>query len=632
VASLQKQERWYETTGDVAASLFATARRIARDLNSRRKSDELFTKMYGSDPAGLGETTLPLKDSLKYNICRSLVNTAKAHIGAKRPRPRFVTNDADWSTVQAAKACEHVVDGEFRRSKFWELAPMVFTDGAVSSLGAVHVYDDEGIPRIERVYPGELLVDVREGYHGAPRNLYRAKAIPAAELKRRLRGMENAKELAGKIDGAAGWLSADEAFNFLSVQNSDADMVVVIEAWHLPDGETTDAQGNAVKGHGGRHVIACSNAVLLDEAWDAERFPFAVWRWEARQFGWYGLGMVEQARQYQRGINYLDMKITDALHTASRVYTLVGANSGVKATQLSNDPAVVIEVTNMGEAPRVVSGNAVPPEWFARRREIIADCYAEFGFSEMMATGTKPAGLDSGEAQREFKDTASERIVDKLNSWDEFVLDVARLVIDCKTRAAKRGEDQPVTVRMRRSSGWTVKRIKWGELNLDEKLYELECTPSSMLPDSSAGRLATATDWFKAGLITQVEFKYLMHVPDLERFKSLDLASYEIVLDSIERMIEDGEAVLPEPTDDLELVTRLSMQSLNMFRLRGVPEKRLNLVRNYMADAQAMAAAAANQNAQSAMPAAPAAPAADPMMGAGMPAPGMQSPQLQAAA
>ena len=88
-------------------------RRIAANQTARRQWDAHFVRMYGADPAGSGPPTKPgtRGDAVQFNICASLVNTGKANIGAKRPRPRFVTNDGDWSAVKAAKACEYAVDG-----------------------------------------------------------------------------------------------------------------------------------------------------------------------------------------------------------------------------------------------------------------------------------------------------------------------------------------------------------------------------------------------------------------------------------------------------------------------------------------------------------------------------------------
>ena len=591
--------------------------------------DARYSRMYSEDADGTGEERKTIAQALKFNICASVVDTGKSHIGSKRPRPRFQTNDGDWSAVKKARGCEMVVDGEFRRSGFHKLAPMVFVDAAVSSVGGVKVFEVDGFPKIERVFPGEILVDERQGYYGEPRDIYQVKRISPSGLKAKLRDHKDYKKMAMAIDTStdSGLHAGD--FEFLHHKGSitEGETVLVVEGWHLPD----LAEGK--QNRGGRHIIAVEGATLLDEEWERETFPFAFYRWEKRQFGWYGRGMVEQIRAYQRGINYLDTKITDMLHIASRVWTVVPRGSMADSYELNNDPATIIEVNSLNEAPRLMSQNAVPTELFQRRAQLIEDAFRETGISEMQATGSKPSGLDSGEAIREFRDTVSQRFTDKMNAWDEFHLDVARLVIEEKSAIAKRDMDRPVQVKRRKGAGWAVETIKWADISLDKDMYVLEVTPSSLLPDSSSGRVQTATDWFKAGLINAVEFKALLDVPDLDRFKSLDLATYEIVLENIEGIVDDGEYTYPEPTDDLEMTVKLVTQSLAKYRIRNLPEDRLDLLRNYLADAQGLQQSAIDKQQQAEAPqgAQPGQPPGQPLEApAGAQAPAGPSPALEA--
>ena len=608
---------WHlEPPNDAHGALVAKARRVAQANDRRFRLDARYSRMYSEDADGTGEDRKTISQALKFNICASVVDTGKSHIGSKRPRPRFQTNDGDWSAVKKARGCEMVVDGEFRRSGFHKLAPMVFVDAAVSSIGGVKVFEVDGYPKIERVFPGEILVDERQGYYGEPRDIFQVKRISPDGLKAKLRDHKDYKRMAKAIDASTdSGLNAD-VFRFLENQGSivEGETVLVVEGWHLPD----LAEGK--KNRGGRHVIAVDGATLLDEEWTRDTFPFAFYRWEKRQFGFYGRGMVEQIRAYQRGINYLDQKITDMLHIASRVWLAVPKGSGVNAYELNNDPATVLEVNSIGEAPRVMSQNAVPSELFQRRRQLIEDAFRETGISEMQATGSKPSGLDSGEAIREFRDTISQRFTDKMNAWDEFHLVVAKVVIEEKSAIAERCDDRPVQIKRRKGMGWAVETIGWKDFDFGDDQYVLEVTPSSLLPDSSSGRVQTATDWFSAGIINGVEFKALLDVPDLDRFKSLDLATYEIVLENIEGIVDDGEYTYPEPTDDLEMTVKLVTQSLAKYRIRKLPEDRLDLLRNYLADAQGLQQDAIDKQQPQAQPAQPGAQPLEAPAGAEAPA------------
>lgn len=570
--------RWYKMEGQTAANkLLETVQRVARDNQARRADDQLFLTMYGSsDIAGYGEDRLKYdQQALKYNIARVGVNTAEAFIGALRPKPRFQTNDADWDLVTKAKACDHAVNAVFDQNNFYGLASEAFKDAAVSSLGGLKVFTADGKVKIERVYPGEIMVDIREGYYGRPRNIYQAKLVDKDALKTSFPGNDTAID-AASTQGAQlifGWINWTRAEN----------QVLVIEGFHL--GQYNKKTG---KYPGGQHTIAIANKVLFAEEWDREGFPYAFYRWEKRQAGFYGRGIVEELRVHQRTLNYIDIRIRDMMHSLSRGKLVVwnSKNVRVNVEHMTNDPADIINVQGTGQAPTVMNRNAVPTEWWKWRTDTIQDGLQQIGFNEWQVSATKPPGIEAGVALRELREQGTRRARIKVQGFEQFILDVARLVVQELRAGAESGEIKALRATVQRGALTTLQMVDWSKVGLAEDEYNLTITPASSLPDTTAGRIATVTDWYKAGLITQMEFKALLDMPDLERFKSLDLAAYEVILDAIDVMIEDGEFVSPEPTDDLELLVSLATLSISKFRLRKAPEDRLELLRRYVDDAE----------------------------------------------
>jgi hypothetical protein len=577
--------------------VFDAARRIARQNAQRRADDALFMRMYGSrDVTGSGvkpdkggpRSASKLQD-LSFNLVRSVVNTAAAHISSKRPKPKFQTDDADWGLVQRAQACEQAVKGIFQANDFYGLAQQAFLDAAIASLGGVFVFSESGRVKIERSFPGEVLVDKREGYYGKPRTLYRVRLVDPQVLQETFELDEPPQttlEMGAEMLRMFDWLEHDNV----------TDQTVTVEAWRLP---YRNAAGELV---GGKHIIACPGRTLVYEDFARERFPFVPYRWDKRQFGFYGCGIVENLRGHQRALNYLHLKIADMVHKNSRsnlvVFDTAKGQSGVNVQHVDNDPSTILRVRTGGQPPIVLKQNAVPEELFAYRREIIEDGYAQEGLSQLGATGQVPRGVESGVAMRELEDAGSRRWSTKTQGHERFALDVARVIIDELKEMAERDELEPVRVTIRKGSRAKVELIDWRKVALDDNQYTLDLTPASSLPDSTAGRTQTVTDWLGAGLITQQEAKALLDHPDLERFKSLDLSSYEVILDTIERIVEDGEYFPPEPTDDLELAVKLVTQSYNKFRLRKVPDARLELLRQYLDDVRYLLEQAANEQAQ----------------------------------
>lgn len=588
-------KKWYRCEPfEMANNLYNTVSMIGDQNQSRRRDDELFMKMFGTyDVTGMGEQ-LPMHAnarSLRFNLLRSAAGTAQAHIGATKPFPAFVTTDADWTLAKKAKGCEQAVKGVFYYNNFYDTANAVFLDAVVSSIGGNKVYRKGGRVIIERVFPGEILVDVREGFYGSPRNLYQVKLVDREALAEKFPKYEIEINRSNSTDDNA-------LFNWIDWSQKES-LVLVIEAWHLPSyNEKTE------KYVGGKHIISIQDTILRDEPWKRDTFPFAFFRWEKRQFGFHGRGIVEQLRQHQRTINYIDMRIRDMMHAISRGKLVIwdSPNAKVNTEHITNSPYDIIRVQGTGQPPTVMAQNSVPTEWWQWRQDTIQDGYREIGINEMQAQGVKPAGLDSGTALREYNDQGSVRFRPKVQAFEDYVLETGRLVIRELHDAAEAGEKMTIQAKVKRGSKTLLEQIDWSKVALRDEEYRLEASPRSSLPDTTYGRKQTVQDWYQAGFIDQKEARYLLDFPDIERFNSLDLASYEIILESIETMIEDGEYVFPEPTDDLELLIKLTTQSYNKFRMRKVPDDRLELLRRYIDDAKALIERATQATAQQAQP------------------------------
>lgn len=606
-------ERWWEADKEQGhAAVFQAATAIAAQQATARSDDALYMRMYGPTDGVRGGGAAKARElstrnglaSFRYNLIRSAVNTAVAHVGSQRTKPRFVTDDADWSLVKRAKACEQVLKGIFDAQKYYERFTEVFRDCGITRIGSMFVYREEGRVRYERVMPGELLVDVREGYYGEPRTLYRLKAVERQVLQEtyKLKNLPEGSDVDKQLFAAFPWLTE-------AVQ-STADQVMTITAWRLPCGKQK-----------GRRVVCIGGQTLDDTEYKRKRFPFAILRWTPQQTGFYGTPIAAELRGHQRSINFLDQKIADMMHKNSRSNLVTfNAPSGAKSVNvqhLDNDPATIIEVKG-NQPPVQLTANAVPPELFQHRREIIQDAFAQLGITELQATGQVDLGPNaSGAAIREVGEAGSKRWKDKLQAVDRFAIDVALITMDELNEGAQANDLKEIQVSSKRGALSRMQMVNWADNALEENQYQIDCTPASALPDSTAGRTATVNDWYAAGFIDRQTAMQLLDFPDLQRAQSLELAAYEAVLDAIEAIIEDGEYFAPEPTDDLDLALKLATQSYTKFRIRKAPPERLELLLQYLDNVQYLLEQAAIGEQQS-------APA--PQMPAGAPVPAEMQP------
>lgn len=110
----------------------------------------------------------------------------------------------------------------------------------------------------------------------------------------------------------------------------------------------------------------------------------------------------------------------------------------------------------------------------------------------------------------------------------------------------------------------------------------------------------------------------LLDFPDTKSVVSLKVAQRRDLKRMIEQIIDDGEYQPPEPFINLEMAKPLAQSYYLMSRSEGMPEARLELLRRFMDDVQAMIDAAMPPPAPPM--AAPGLTSPDPMAALGVPA------------
>lgn len=571
---------WRAEKDEVHGDLLRTVEHIESmsEWRSKRDMDLYHMALYGDERAKkalMGYSRLDRQgDRLVFNLIKSVIDTAQSEIAGIQPKPTIMTTRATWSTRRRANNMELAIEGEYDRSGVYEIGPEAFLDAAKTGTTALKVYGCDGAPRIEKLYPGELMVDPVEGQFRDPRTIYQLKPMDKEVVVGMVEDEATKKKVrqAPTISGRAfPWLPTDTML----------EQILVVEAWRLPDPED-DADE-----HPGRHVIAIEGADLLDEPWERHHFPIVPWRWQPESTGFYGRGIAQELKSIQVELNYVLMKIQDTMHLGSTMRYLVEGNQRVNVEQITNTPAEIVRYFG-GIPPHPQVVNAVPTELFQHAEDLIRRGFEQTGVSLLSAMSRKPTGLNSGEAQRVNQDIESKRFIIKTRSYERWIgVDLAKRVVEEKTAIAKDGNEKPVRAEVRRSRGLIIRHIKWKDVSLDDDEYKMKVAPSSLLPSQPAGRTATVEQWFRSGWITRDQAMKLLDMPDLEEFRATELSPYDIVLMAIETMIEDGEYMHPEPVQDLQLSIGLATNAYQRFVVEGAPEDRTELLLRYIDDLQA---------------------------------------------
>jgi hypothetical protein len=323
-------------------------------------------------------------------------------------------------------------------------------------------------------------------------------------------------------------------------------------------------------------VLVIEGCTLEDDEWDGP-FPFAIMRWRKDVEGFFGVGLAEDLRGIQGEINKLLRRIQKAHHLITGHWLV---QSGAMVTgQLNNDIGAVVRFA--GTPPKYEAPTAIAPDVYNHLWQLYAKAFEVSGISQLNATGQKPAGLDSGEAQRVYQDIQTERFLEVGQAYEELVVEAAKQVIRCAARIGT-----GYKVRAVEKAGYET--IDWSDIDLDEDSYVIRVFPTSLLPTTPAGKIQWAEDRAKAGLIPPDELLDLLDFPDTVAYAKRKLAVRRSIERRLGRMVSENEASTPEPFDDLDQCITIGRDFYHECVNAKVPEDRLELIRTWITNAQEM--------------------------------------------
>jgi hypothetical protein len=564
------ESRWWTLDEkDIHKHIFSIVKDIENRQSYRKVQNLRHARLYSNrEILGLqaGMFSRTANDALQnnnvtLNVVASCVDTAASKIAKAKPRPMALTIGGDWSLQEKAKKLTKYLDGAISQMKLYEHMQRSFIDSGIFGTGEVKFFKEDGRVKCERVIIDEIIIDDADAIYGNPFQRHQTKYMSKDVLA------EMFPKHADKILAAQSGLPPE-------IQSKYAlDVVKVIESWKLP----------SAKGAGdGLHSISIENATLFSKKYTRSRFPFVTQRWKQKITGFFGMGIAEELLGIQLAIN-------KRLYTVDRAQDLmcvpriwVENNSMVNTGHINNDIGAIGKYT--GTPPQISTWPAMPPEVYQWIESLYAKAYEIIGISQLSATSRKPDGLDSGTALRTYQDVESDRFQLVAQRYEEDHMEAADLIVELTRELAAEGKDPYVTVK----DGKEVQVLRWKDVDLKEDPYELRIFPTSLLPTQPAGKLQTVQELVQAGFIEKDMAMSLLDFPDFDAALSNMLSSYNLIKKMLFTMIDKGEYQSPEPFMKLPQALTMAQNYYLQCRYDDVPEPKLELIRRFMSDVQAL--------------------------------------------
>ena len=560
--------KWWEAKddGEMCVELLSSAAFLKENQAFRYRQAAIYARLYGNQSlfnfVGQNMSKLDLASSLPadrptFNIIQSAVDTLVSKISQSRPSPVFLTDNSDYKERNLAKKLNNFLQGEFYQTKAYDKATTMLRDALVEGTGVLKVFETNDCKvGLERVLLTELLTDPNESIYGEPRQLYQIKLVDRDVL---IANMPKFKKIIENADAAYPDNSSNSS-------KTISDLVMVVEGWHLPSGK--DAKD-------GRHVIACSSGIIVDEEYTKERFPFVFLHYSDRLLGFWAQGLAEQLMGTQMEINSLLYTITKAIKLVGVPRVFQDAGSKVVSSHHNNDIGVIVKYSGVKPSYEVAQANA--PELYAQLQRLIDYGFQQAGVSMLQASSQKPAGLNSGEAIRSYDDISSDRFAALGRKYDNVFIDLAYLIIDLAKEIAERdGEYQTIYPN---KNG--VKQVSLPEADLLKNPFVIQCFNQSSLPRDPAGRMEKVTEMIQAGMITIKEGRRLLDYPDLDQMEKLDNAAEERIYQILDNIIEDGLYEAPDPFIDLQLAKESVVKYINLYGAAKLEEEKMQMLRDF---------------------------------------------------
>lgn len=572
-SELGKFNWWKADDKDIPYQIAGTLNYIHRHDTQRQQRLIASTRLYGNSLAysALGASFSRMAASnpsqatqrISFNVCASVIDTLTAHIARNEVTPTFITSGGFWKKQKQAENLSKFVEGCFYENEAHIKIVEAFNDAATWGDGLLHVYrtNDDRVG-VERVVPHELVVDPVETMVNNPRQLHRVKLVDRDILATMF---EDDEEKLKMIDDAAP-ANAQEIGGI----GTAADLVKVVESWHLPSGPDSED---------GLHTICLENDLLFKERFDKKTFPFVHLRYEKRKFGYWGIGACERLEKLQGAINR-EMILIDRSHYLGGSFKILVENgSKVVSQHLNNEVGAIIHY--QGTPPQYVTPPKIQPDSYAYVDSLIAKAYQQEGVSQLSASNLKPQGINSGAALRAYDQISDDRQLFKGKRVEKFALDLAHQMIDCVQDIYKEKGSFKVT--------WPgvsfTEMIDWKDIDLTKEEYWLKAYPTSSLPEEPAAKLEQVQEYMQAGLISPRAGRRLLRMPDVEMSDNLFNAAEELIDKTIEDILyHDVKAkdCRPDAEWDLQLCKQIGLQYMNFAKLHNCPEKYLNELRTWM--------------------------------------------------
>lgn len=536
-------------------AVFANAQRLAPYNNARRDQAFYYASLYddaelASMLQGSNALDLGIPQTMTSNIVRRQVNTYVSKIAKNRPLPMALTTGEKFGAQRRAEAITKFAEGVLDTVGYWDTRKLRIRDAALWGSGIARNYRVGRKLFHRRALPGEIMFDPRDAYYGRPTSIIIRHHVDRQKLIAEYPKFEE------QIMEADDRLADDDLW--LSWDDRNSDVVVVLEQIHLPSAERDEDDEDNGEGGDGAYVKCISNATLVNDEYVRDYHPISKNDFEKPIVGWMGEGMVRQLAGLQFEVNMVGLRLQEnGFMTGSYVWSQDG--TGISVDTLDNGSMSVIRSLTK---PEFFAPAPWHPQFMQYHESLLTRRPGEItGLSSFATRGELPPGLEggSGIAIQHARDEGSE------NLWlqgDEDSSDVIHtmwqlfdLMEEIHEEAKGSGKKYIVRVNKDSDGRSAIEDMDYAGVRADKKDMTLRVFPTNYLATTPSDRWQQVSEMAEKGLFKEDEVLSLLNFPDVKRILNLKNAPRRVVERIVEKLLDPDfkGTISPESIMNLDL-------------------------------------------------------------------------------
>ena len=453
-------------------------------------------------------------NQLGFNLLRDLVDGMAARV-CRQMSCKVVTTGGDSALRMQSARMSRLLDGLNDKNKMREVGERQFIDACTTrGFGGGKVsFDAVGEElKYERLDPFSIFFRRSEGDN--PRSIFTQTAVPREYLQ------DTYPSKADMIQK----IPTERRPVIVGVEEAGAqseDTVFVNEGWKLARGDKP-----------GKWAMTCGQIVLENEPYKYDFHQVVLFRVFPEFTGAGGVSLSRLGAPYHRWLNQLVHIAHDSFR--GNVPRIVrNAHTTVNEGGFSDTPFAET-IWEGQQEPTIVPGNVVSEQVLNFMPTVRHMAHVDTGVNEALSTGQKPAGVNSGEALREYRsEFADARLNGPNERWAQLHADVGKGYIGI---GADHFKNKAVIVRAVGSK--MLMEIKWNEVDFRKNAYTVEFDVSSGLSQTVAGKYQDVGDMQDRGTVDAVQALLMLKdtVPDIAAYADRITAPRRLA----EKQIEDA--------------------------------------------------------------------------------------------